>query len=96
MVVAGFVGTGLSRVPSAKARLSHARCWLRLMPAGSRAVVKATGNAVEYSHPLKASYGVASPRRTKAYCLRRRALSETFGGWLSGLVEVGQGENFRG
>ena len=36
----------------------------------------------EYSHPPKASYGVASPRRTKAYCLRRRALSETFGGWL--------------
>ena len=35
-----------------------------------------------YSHPPKASYGVASPRRTKAYCLRRRALSETFGGWL--------------
>ena len=46
MVVAGFVGTGLSRVPSAKARLSHARCWLLLMPAGSRAVVKATGNAL--------------------------------------------------
>ena len=37
---------------------------------------------VEYSHPPKASYGVASPRRTTAYCLRRRALSETFGGWL--------------
>ena len=35
-----------------------------------------------YSHPPKASYCVASPRRTKAYCLRRRALSETFGGWL--------------
>ena len=35
-----------------------------------------------YSHPPKASYGVASPRRTTAYCLRRRALSETFGGWL--------------
>ena len=35
-----------------------------------------------YSHPPKASYGVASPRRTNAYCLRRRALSETFGGWL--------------
>ena len=34
-----------------------------------------------YSHPPKASYGVASPRRTNAYCLRRRALSETFGGW---------------
>ena len=33
-----------------------------------------------YSHPPKASYGVASPRRTNAYCLRRRALSETFGG----------------
>ena len=27
-------------------------------------------------------YGVAPPRRTNAYCLRRRALSETFGGWL--------------
>ena len=35
-----------------------------------------------YSHPPKASYCVASPRRTTAYCLRRRALSETFGGWL--------------
>ena len=35
-----------------------------------------------YSHPPKASYGVASPRRTTSYCLRRRALSETFGGWL--------------
>ena len=35
-----------------------------------------------YSHPPKASYGVASPRRTTAYCLRRCALSETFGGWL--------------
>ena len=36
----------------------------------------------QYSHPPKASYCVASPRRTNAYCLRRRALSETFGGWL--------------
>ena len=43
--------------------------------------VELTGLAL-YSHPPKASYGVASPRRTKAYCLRRRALSETFGGWL--------------
>ena len=39
---------------------------------------KVTGDV--YSHPPKASYGVASPRRTTAYCLRRRALSETFGG----------------
>ena len=38
-----------------------------------------------YSHPPKASYGVASPHRTTAYCLRRRALSETFGGWLYNL-----------
>ena len=38
--------------------------------------------AAKYSHPPKASYCVASPRRTKAYCIRRRALSETFGGWL--------------
>ena len=37
---------------------------------------------IVYSHPPKASYGVASPRRTTAYCLRRCALSETFGGWL--------------
>ena len=35
-----------------------------------------------YSHPPKASYGVAPLRRTTAYCLQRRALSETFGGWL--------------
>ena len=35
-----------------------------------------------YSHPPKASYGAASPRRTNAYRLRRRALSGTFGGWL--------------
>jgi len=32
-----------------------------------------------YSNPLKASYGVASLRRTNAYCLQRRALSEAFG-----------------
>ena len=32
-----------------------------------------------YSNPPKASYGVALPRRTKTYCLRQRALSETFG-----------------
>ena len=37
---------------------------------------------VFYSHPPKASYGVAPLRRTNAYCLQRRALSETFGGWL--------------
>ena len=36
----------------------------------------------KYSHPPKASYGVAPLRRTTAYCLQRRALSETFGGWL--------------
>ena len=35
-----------------------------------------------YSHPPKASYCVALSRRTTAYCLRQRALSETFGGWL--------------
>ena len=35
----------------------------------------------KYSYPPKASYGVA-PRHTTAYCLQRRALSETFGGWL--------------
>ena len=35
-----------------------------------------------YSHPPKASYCVAPLRRTTAYCLQRRALSETFGGWL--------------
>ena len=35
-----------------------------------------------YSHPPKASYCVAPLRRTNAYCLQRRALSETFGGWL--------------
>ncbi|SAM59475.1 hypothetical protein CHUV0807_0563 [Cardiobacterium hominis] len=35
-----------------------------------------------YSHPPKASYGVASLRRTTAYCLQRRALSEAFGVWL--------------
>ena len=35
-----------------------------------------------YSHPPKASYGVAPLRRTTTYCLQRRALSETFGGWL--------------
>ena len=40
------------------------------------------GKNVNYSHPPKASYCVAPPRRTTAYCLRRRALSETFGGWL--------------
>ena len=42
----------------------------------------AVQSAAQYSHPPKASYCVASPRRTTAYCLRRRALSETFGGWL--------------
>ena len=31
------------------------------------------------SNPPKASYGVAPLRRTNAYCLQRRALSETFG-----------------
>ena len=41
-----------------------------------------TPPARAYSHPPKASYCVASPRRTTAYCLRQRALSETFGGWL--------------
>ena len=30
-----------------------------------------------YSNPHKALYGVAPPRRTKAYCLRRRALYRT-------------------
>ena len=38
--------------------------------------------AEQYSHPPKASYCVAPLRRTTAYCLQRRALSETFGGWL--------------
>ena len=38
----------------------------------------------KYSYPPKASYGVA-PRHTTAYCLQRRALSETFGGWLYNL-----------
>ena len=38
--------------------------------------------AILYSHPPKASYGVAPLRRTTTYCLQRRALSETFGGWL--------------
>ena len=52
--------------------------WLGWLLAGGAGL---TGLAL-YSHPPKASYGVASPRRTKAYCLRRRALSETFGGWL--------------
>ena len=52
--------------------------WLGWLLAGG---VGLTGLAL-YSHPPKASYGVASPRRTTAYCLRRRALSETFGGWL--------------
>ena len=33
-----------------------------------------------YSHPPKASYGVAPLRRTTTYCLQRRALPETFGG----------------
>ena len=37
------------------------------------------GRAGGYSRPPKASYGVAPLRRTKAYCLQRRALSETFG-----------------
>ena len=40
------------------------------------------GDRVIYSHPPKASYCVALSRRTTAYCLRQRALSETFGGWL--------------
>ena len=31
-----------------------------------------------YSNPPKASYGVAPPRRTTAYCLRRRAWYEAF------------------
>ena len=52
--------------------------WLGWLLAGGAGL---TGLAL-YSHPPKASYGVASPRRTTAYCLRRRALSETFGGWL--------------
>ena len=30
-----------------------------------------------YSNPHKALYGVAPPRRTNAYCLRRRALYRT-------------------
>jgi len=30
-----------------------------------------------YSNPRKALYSVAPPRRTKLYCLRRRALSRT-------------------
>ena len=47
-----------------------------------RDLFKAETSFADYSHPPKASYGVASPRRTNAYCLRRRALSETFGGWL--------------
>ena len=34
---------------------------------------------VSYSHPPKAPYCVAPPRRTNAYCLRQRALSKTFG-----------------
>ena len=60
--------------------------------ASVRAVVPAVASArwgkphpttmVFYSHPPKASYCVAPLRRTNAYCLQRRALSETFGGWL--------------
>ena len=38
--------------------------------------------AAFYSNPPKASYCVAPLRRTKAYCLQRRALSETLGGRL--------------
>ena len=38
------------------------------------------GDRVIYSHPPKASYCVALSRRTTAYCLLQRALSETFGG----------------
>ena len=37
------------------------------------------GYRLYYSNPPKASYGVALPRRTNAYCLRQHALSETFG-----------------
>ena len=41
---------------------------------------EARSGGERYSHPPKASYCVAPLRRTTAYCLQRRALSETFGG----------------
>ena len=49
-------------------RLIDAGCYYRL-----------DALATCYSRPPKASYGVAPLRRTTAYCLQRRALSETFG-----------------
>ena len=60
-----------SELQNAVRRLIDAGCYYRL-----------DALATCYSRPPKASYGVAPLRRTTAYCLQRRALSETFGGWL--------------